>query len=284
MRTFGYLIIVSKHETHNYHRLAHALALSIKKTQPVGYDNVAIVTDDENWMPILRNIWVFDKIQFWNQETHWDGRSWMDQLSPWDDTVCLDADMLFMSDYSHWIDKLRNFTDLYVTNGAYNFRGDKIKSDFYRKTFTKNNLPDLYSAFTFFKKDSDISKEFFKFVRYITKYPTEFKNLLLDVDVGTPIGTDEAFALASKFLGITDQIAFDLGFPRIVHMKANVQDCSLVDENWIRYLKFYLNRAAELKIGNYSQTDIVHYVNKDIITVDEINTYNRINRKRIKDG
>ncbi len=72
MRTFGYLIIVSKHETHNYHRLAHALALSIKKTQPVGYDNVAIVTDDENWMPILRNIWVFDKIQFWKQETHWD--------------------------------------------------------------------------------------------------------------------------------------------------------------------------------------------------------------------
>jgi len=43
MRSFGYLIIVAKHQSHNYHRMAHALALSIKKTQPTGYDNVAIV-------------------------------------------------------------------------------------------------------------------------------------------------------------------------------------------------------------------------------------------------
>jgi len=189
-----------------------------------------------------------------------------------------------MSDYSHWIDKLREFTDLYVTKGAYNFRGDKIKSDFYRRMFTKNDLPDLYSAFTFFKKDSEISREFFKMVRYITKYPKEFKNLMIDQDVGSPIGTDEAFALSSKILGITDEISFDLGFPRIVHMKSNVQDANLVDENWTRYLKFFLNREAQLKIGNYSQTDIVHYVNKSVITMDDINTYNRINRKRIKDG
>lgn len=280
--SFGYLIIVSDSSTANYHRLAHALALSIKTTQPLGYDNVAIVTDSEEWLPILSHIWAFDKVIFWNKETYWDGRSHMDELSPWDSTVCLDADMLFLSDYSHWIQKLEEFTPLYIPSTVTTFRGDVVTSDYYRRLQTLNNIPTLYSAFTYFKKADPMTAEFFNLVRYITKYPDEFRNLLLDVDNGVVLGTDEIFGLASKVLGLTDNISFSLPFPRIVHMKSQIQDCMNLNDDWVNDLKFSFDRSATLKIGNYEQTDIVHYVNKKLITIDEINTYNRITRKRIK--
>lgn len=280
--SFGYLIIVSQSATANYHRLAHALALSIKTTQPFGYDSVAIVTDSEDWIPILNHIWAFDKVIYWDKEKHWDGRSHMDHLSPWDSTVCLDADMLFLSDYSHWIKKLEEFTPLYIPSTVQTFRGDAVTSDYYRKLQTKNNIPTLYSAFTYFKKNHAIVVEFFTLVRYITKYPVEFRNMLLEHDNGAVLGTDEIMGLAAKILGLTDTVSFKLPFPRIVHMKSQVQDCVNLNENWVSDLKFSFDRNANLKIGNYEQTDIVHYVNKNLITIDEIGTYNRITRKRIK--
>jgi hypothetical protein len=281
--TFGYLIIVSNSNTANYHRLAHALALSIKKTQPVGYDNVAIVTDSDQWLPVLNHIWAFDKVIFWNKEQHWDGRSHMRDLTPWDNTVCLDADMLFLSDYSHWIDKLQSSTPLYVTNKVVTFKGEPVTSDYYRRLQTLNNLPNFYSAFTWFKKDDPLSEEFFELVKYITKYPTQFRNVFIERDNGAVLGTDEIFALAAEILGITDQISYDLPFPRFVHMKSRIQNCHSLQDNWNDRLSWYFNRNAELKIGNYEQTDIVHYVHKGLITIDEINTYDRITRQRIKD-
>ncbi len=281
--SFGYLIVVSESEKCNYHRLAHALALSIKKTQPIGYDNVAIVTDSEKWFPILHHIWAFDKVIFWNKESHWDGRSHMRDLTPWDHTVCLDSDMLFLSDYSHWIDKLTSSTPLYITTKALTFRGDPVTGNFYRKMQSLNNLPNFYSAFTWFKKDDRMVEEFFDLVKYITKYPKEFRNIFIEKDVGTNLGTDEIFALASEILGITDQISFDLPFPRFVHMKSQVQGCSTIKDDWSDTISWYFSRNAELKIGSYEQTDIVHYVQKNLITIDEIGTYDRITRKRIKD-
>jgi hypothetical protein len=284
MKTFGYLIVVSESNTANYHQLAHALALSIKKTQPLGYDNIAIATDNKNWIPILKNIWAFDKVIFWDKETHWDGRSFMDEITPWDQTVCLDADMLFFSDYSHWIDKIREISSLYIPNKVLTFKGEFATGDHYRKLQKINDIPILYSAFTYFDKDIEISKEFFKLVKIITKYPVEFRNVLLDNDNGAILGTDEIFGLAAKLLGIADKISIDLPFPRIVHMKSRIQNCINLSDVWTKELKFSFDRNAELKIGNYEQTDIVHYVQKELITIDEINTYKRIIRKRIKDG
>jgi hypothetical protein len=281
--TFGYLIIVSNSSTANYHRLAHALALSIKKTQPARYDNVAIVTDSDQWIPVLNHIWAFDKVIFWNKEQHWDGRSHMRDLTPWDNTVCLDADMLFLSDYSHWIDKLQASTPLYVTNKVVTFKGEPVTSDYYRRLQTLNNLPNFYSAFTWFKKDDPLSEEFFELVKYITKYPTQFRNVFIERDNGAVLGTDEIFALAAEILGITDQISYDLPFPRFVHMKSRIQNCPSLQDTWNNQLSWYFNRSAELKIANYEQTDIVHYVHKGLITIDEINTYDRITRQGIKD-
>jgi len=268
---FGYLIFVAEHETIPYDRLAYALALSIKATQKQGYDKVALVIDKPEVLENFNSPWVFDEVVEWKQESGWDGRSWMDELSPWEYTVCLDSDMLFLRDYSHWIDYFIENSELYVANKAYTYRGTEITNDFYRKTFTANGLPNLYSFYTFFKKDSNLASEFFNLARFIIKNPNEFSNSFLSEYKPNVVGTDESFALASKILDIQEEIAYNLDFPKVVHMKGQVQDFPWPAELASDHLGFYLDKNADLKIGNYQQDNIVHYVEKDKITLETLN-------------
>jgi hypothetical protein len=273
---FGYLLVVSTHSDIDYAKMAYALALSIKNTQKPGYDKVALVIDDKSQLDDFKSLWVFDYIIEWGEQNFWDGRSWMDELTPWDNTVCLDVDMLFLRDYSHWIDYFLESSELYVANKSFTYRGELVTSDYYRKCFTKNSLPNLYSFYTFFKKDSDTAKEFFSLGRHILKNPKEFSNLYLNNFKPKVVGTDEAFALSAKILDITDDIAYDLEFPRVVHMKGQVQNWPWPADNFTNHIGFYFNKSAQLKIGNYQQHDIVHYVEKDLITDETINILEEI--------
>lgn len=266
---FGYLIVISKNNEYDYTNMAYALAMSIKNTQQGGYDQVALVTDDVDRVHELKSPWVFDHVIEWNKESHWNGRSWMDQLTPFEYTVCLDADMLFTRDYSHWIDYFVENCDLYVANKSYTYRGEVVTSDYYRKTFTENKLPNLYSFYTFFKKDSLISKDFFNLGRFIIKNPIEFKNLFLQEHKPKVVGTDEAFALSAYILGIENEISYPLDFPRVLHMKSMVQNWPWPSDVWSDSVGFYINRKSKIKISSYLQNDIIHYVEKDKIT-DEI--------------
>jgi len=260
---FGYLIIVAEHETIDYLQLAYGLALSIKNTQRPGFDQVALVIDNKQKLQNIKSGWVFDHVIEWDQETFWDGRSWMDQLTPFDNTVCLDADMLFLRDYSHWAEYFIENSELYVANKSFTYRGDVVTEQYYRKAFVKNQLPNLYSFYTFFKKDSLLSREFFNLGRDIIKNPVEFSNMFLLEHKPKILGTDEAFALAAKILDITDIISYDLDFPRVVHMKPMIQNWPWPADAWSDHVGFYLNKKGQLKIGNYQQQDIVHYVEKD---------------------
>jgi hypothetical protein len=278
---FGYLIVVSTNTTVDYATLAYGLALSIKNTQKQGYDKVALVVDDVTQLDHFTDKWVFDHIIEWNQETFWDGRSWMDTLTPFEHTVCLDADMLFFRDYSHWIDYFVKNSELYVANNAYTYRDELVISDEYRKAFTHNKLPDLYSFWTFFKKDSTLAKEFFTLGRYILKNPVEFSNEFLADYKPKVVGTDEAFALSAKILGIEDEIAYPLEFPKVVHLKPMIQNWPWPADKWMDHVGFYFNRKSQLKIGNFQQDSIVHYVEKDKVDSEIINILEEIAWKKL---
>lgn len=277
---FGYLIVVSSSESVDYLKLAYALALSIKNTQKEGYDKIALVIDNPTAIEKLNSVWVFDHVIQWNQETFWDGRSWMDKLTPFDYTVCLDADMLFTTDYSHWIDYFVENSELYVANKSYTYRGEVVDDTYYRRTFLRNNLPNLYSFYTYFKKDSDLVTEFFTLGRYIIKNPAEYSNLFLSELKPKVLGTDEAFALSAKILGITDTISYSLDFPKVVHMKPMIQNWPWPADVWSDHVGFYLNQQGKIKIGNYQQHNIVHYVEKDKITDEIINVLEEIAWKK----
>lgn len=277
---FGYLLIVAEHDSIDYLKLAYGLALSIKNTQREGYDKIALVVENKESISNLKSPWVFDHVIEWNQETFWDGRSWMDQLTPFEYTVCLDVDMLFTRDYSHWIDYFVENSELYLANTAYTYRGESITDNHYRKTFVKNKLPNLYSMWTFFKKDSNLANEFFKLGRYIIKNPVEFSNIFLSEHKPKVLGTDEAFALAANILDIADDVAYPLEFPRLVHMKPMIQNWPWPADTWSDHVGFYLDKKGRLKIGNYQQHDIVHYVEKDKINDEMINILEEIAWKK----
>lgn len=278
--TFGYLLIISEHASRDYLKMAYALALSIKNTQKEGFDKVALVTDNVKKVKKLKSPWVFDEVIHWDKETYWDGRSWMDKLSPWDHTICLDVDMLFLRDYSHWAEYFIKNNDLYIANKSYTISDKVVSKDFYRQAFTKNKLPNLYSFYTFFKKDSELVNEFFTLGRYIIKNHLEFKNTFLSEYIPNEVGTDEAFALSAKILDIQDQIAYPLEFPKVVHMKAMVQDWPWPANKVTDHAGFYLNNKAQLKIGNQQQHSIIHYVEKDIITDELISTLEKVAWKK----
>jgi len=278
--TFGYLLIISEHVSRDYLKMAYALALSIKNTQKEGLDKVALVTNNVNRVKKLKSPWVFDEVIHWDKETYWDGRSWMDKLSPWDCTVCLDVDMLFLRDCSHWADYFINNSELYVANKSYTISDKIVTKDFYRQAFTKNKLPNLYSFYTYFKKDSELANDFFTLGRYVIKNHLEFKNTFLSEFIPNEVGTDEAFALSAKILDIQDEIAYPLDFPKIVHMKPMVQDWPWPSNKVTDHAGFYLNDRGQLKIGNQQQHSIVHYVEKDIMTDELISTLEKIAWKK----
>jgi hypothetical protein len=163
-----------------------------------------------------------------------------------------------------------------VANKSYTYRGELLNDSYYLKAFTKNNLPNLYSFYTFFKKDSVLTNDFFELGRHIIKNPIEFTNTFLTEYKPKILGTDEAFALAAKILDIQDQIAYPLEFPRVVHMKPMLQNWPWPADAWSDHIGFYLNKKGELKLGNYQQLDIVHYVEKDKINTEIINILEEI--------
>lgn len=267
---FGYLIFVNENDTVDYLKLAYLLALSIKLTQKEGYDRVALVTNNKENVTKLKSPWVFDEvIDFDRQEEGWNPRSWMDKYSPFDYTVCLDSDMIFFRDYSHYIDPLiRSNLDMFLPSRAYTYRGEVIDNDYYRKTFTANALPNLYSFYTFFKTKSRTAKEFFNLGRWIIKNPNEFKSEFLANKMPKIVGTDESLSLAAKILDI-DSITVDSDLVKVVHLKPMIQNWPWPTEEVFDHVGFYFDLDGQLKIGNYQQLNILHYYKKEIVT-DEV--------------
>jgi hypothetical protein len=268
---FGYLIFVNENEKIDYLKLAYLLAMSIKLTQKEGYDRVALVTNNKKKVLKLKSPWVFDEvIDFERKEDGWNPRSWMDRYTPFEYTVCLDSDMIFFRDYSHWIEPLiKSNMDLFLPNRAYTYRGEIVTNNYYRKTFTENSLPNLYSFYTFFKTKTETIKDFFNISRWIINNPNEFKHEFLSKKPPNVVGTDESFALAAKILDMDSSITLDTDLIKIVHLKPMIQNWPWPTEEVFDHVGFYFDLDGQLKIGNYQQLNILHYYKKEIIT-DEI--------------
>jgi len=54
-------------------------------------------------------------------------------------------------------------------------------------------------------------------------------------------------------------------------MKGMIQNWPWPADEWSDHVGFYFNGKNELKISNFKQYDIVHYVKKDLITDEIVN-------------
>ena len=235
----GYLIPAINTDTVDYLACARRLRDSILAWHPTA--NVTIVTED--------------MLPHGNQSGY--ANDWqMFAISPYRQTVKLEADMIAASPIDHWW-TLFEHRDLVISQGCRDFYNRVSNNRHYRKIFDDNNLPDVYNAITYWRL-SKTSQEFFQLVRLIFENWTDYRTLLKFPDEEP--STDVVYAMAAVVLGVDDcTLPVGLG-PQIVHMKRRI--IGTQSENWTHELVWEpLNPG--LRIQTVAQWGMVHYHVKD---------------------
>ena len=185
---------------------------------------------------------------------------------PYNETVVIDTDMLILQDISSWFDFLRNY-DLFYTSNVLTYRGEVVSKNYYRKAFTKYNLPNLYSGFHWFKK-SDQAHEFYTWLEMITNNWQQFyKEFAGGKTYQKVCSMDLSAAISAKIMGIETAITNPkVLYPSFVHMKPKIQNWSNnFADRWQDRVGVYMDTDLQLKIGNYKQNGIFHYTEKDFL-------------------
>lgn len=263
-----------------YQRLAYGLALSLKLSQKK-ISNLSIgVTPEEIKKIPPKYKEVFDKIveipwndnaknSTWKLENEWKSI----YMTPYDETIKLDADMLFFSDIETWWDILQGNEAAFATN-VLTYRGEIASSTYYRQTFVESDLPNVYSAFFYFKK-TDATFEFFKLSELIFNNWQKFhEEFLKPLHRPQYVSTDVVFAIASKILNFTELNVNNKSLmPTFVHMKTQMQNWpnnSYINEDWTKIIPVYFTPDCICKIGNYLQVYPLHYYVKEFLTDEKI--------------
>lgn len=265
----------------DYVRMAYALALSLKasqKTTPyltIGVTPGTVIPEQYIWAfdNVIEIIWGDNAANTkWKLDNEWKSI----YMSPYEETIKLDCDMLFFNDIDTWWDMMST-KDFWICNSVLDYRLGNITDDFYRKAFTINNLPNVYTGLMYFKKTA-YTFELFKLVELLYKNWKDISIELLDFKnrPDTP-NTDIVFALALKILDLDQTWYHANTLPTFVHMKTRLQKWrkDMTNEDWSKHIVSFFNKKLECKIGNYLQVFPLHYHRKDFITDEMIQYYER---------
>ena len=267
----NFILVAQNTQDVNYVKQACALAMSIHATTP--NSNISILTDDaipERYKPLFDNVieipWgdLANKYD-WKIHNRW--KTYF--ISPYDDAIVLDTDMLVLEDITTWYNFLQNY-DMYITSTVFDYRGNKIKDTFYRKNFNKYNLPNTYMGLHYFKK-SDFALEFYTWLDKITNNWEEFYKLGRDKPIQNFASMDLTAAMTIDLLDCKSKITNEnVSVPSFTHMKANIQGWDEIRESWQTKVGTYFTNDAELYIGNHKQSGIFHYTEDNFLTGDII--------------
>jgi hypothetical protein len=274
MMTRGYITIAQNTPGIDYVRQAYALALSIKNSQSEVQDFAICVTDKKDvpkeWAYAFDHIIEIPgnddaKNETWKIQNKWK----YFEMSPFDETVILDSDMIFTSSVDHWWDFLST-KNVYFTTSVHNYKGLIATSDYYRQAISENNLPNVYTAFMYFNKSKE-AEEMFEMARIIYQNWEKFYFEFIPTYRPKNVSGDIVFSLAQHILG-TENTMSDLNFPSFVHMKSQMMNIpkNQITENWIENIPTYYRPDGVLKVGNYKQVLPFHYHIKSWITDDII--------------
>jgi hypothetical protein len=283
----GFFTIAQNTKDVDYIKLAYGLALSLKHSQSsISQLSIGVTpgtTVDRRYR------WAFDQIieipwgdnaaeKEWKLENEWKS-IWM---SPYNETIKLDCDMLFFSDIQQWWQNLSTQSrPLVCANNVLDWRGNVIYSDYCRKVFTENKLPNIYTSFMYFKKTQE-TYEFFELAKLITwNWQLFFEAFLEPKTRPEYFSTDVAFALALKILDLDQTSVSTQTIPTFTHMKSQLQGWNTcgISDNWQEHIPTFLTPTGSLKIGNHLQVYPLHYHIKEFLTNDIIQTFENLVKK-----
>jgi len=175
------------------------------------------------------------------------------KLSPFRQTIKLEADMIITSNIDHWWSMFEH-RDVVISTGCRNFYDQPVESRFYRAIFDNNDLPDVYNAITYWRV-SETAKNFFTLVKNIFLNWQEFSKLLLLPDPEPT--TDVVYGIAAKIIG-PEQVTLPFAsYPKITHMKKHC--IPIKTNNWTKELIWEL---YPFRVQTCVQWGAFHYIDK----------------------
>jgi hypothetical protein len=176
------------------------------------------------------------------------------RLTPFRETIKLEADMLIVSEIDHWWTMLRH-RDVVISTGCFNWQGHVSAERYYRNTIDTNNLPDVYNAITYWRL-SDTSQQFYQLVRDIFANWHAIKNTLKFAEEMP--STDVVYAIAAQVLGPELVTLPFASYPRITHMRPRIAKTTGA---WTKELVWEWH-DGRLRIESVPQWGAFHYHEK----------------------
>ena len=252
--TKGYVLIASGKD---YVKQACLCAMSIKLTQKI--QNVSIITNDtvekqfENLFDHIIEIpWHEETVCFYDTQNRWKAY----HVSPYEETIVLDTDMLFLSDLSHHWDIFNRY-DVCLVEKVRTYKNETVTDDYYRKTFTENNLPNVYNAYQYFKKN-DNSLKYYKNLKHIVRNWQSYYKEYLPKNTPRLDSMDVNHAICMIHNNNNNYKTSSIDF---VHMKSKIQNVDWQQDSWVNEIQYFV--GDDLKIGNYKQHGLFHYVDNN---------------------
>ena len=267
----GYFTFVQNSDV-DYLSIAYLQALSIKATQSINQYAIAV---DSNTKELITDEHrkVFDYIidipndeakdSSWKLENEW--MAW--HLTPFKETIKLDSDIIFTRNIDHWWGICQQ-KEVCCTIKVRDYEGKVADDSVFRALHKTNNLPSVYSGFTYFRY-SRFSMEFFNLVRAVFQNWSLFRDKLLKDCRHNKANTDEAYAIAALLMGEED-CYLPGNIPTFAHMKGPIQGWGHV--NWQDHLYAQV-QDKQLTVGFNRQQYPFHYVNKEFATGEIIDQY-----------
>lgn len=261
----GFIVLAQNTESVDYIKQAYALALSIKASQKI--NSISLVTNDvvpKKYQKVFDNIipipWVTDTTSRYCAEHRWK----LYHVSPYDETIVLDTDMLMLEDISEWWNYCKNF-NLKFCSRVKNYKLDTINDTVNRKAFTENKLSNPYFALHYFKK-SQQAHDFYKALEFVINNWEWCWGVFTPKERQEWLSMDLATAVAVEITGDYNSTIDNCCPLEFIHMKPNLQGWPLLPMSWQDGIHYILNSRGELIVGNIKQSKLFHYVEKDFLS------------------
>lgn len=262
----GIVVLAQNNETDNYVEQAALLAMSLRV-----HNDTAISLITNNTVP-EEYVDLFDKIipipfgdnaedSEWKVENRWK----IYHASPYDETIVMDTDMLVLQNIDAWWDFLSNY-EVFYTSNVLTYKGERADTSYYRKTFIDNNLPNLFCGLHYFKK-CEFAQEFYTWLELVVNnWETFYEQHLVPASRPKHVSMDVCSAIVTKILDCESVITNKVTkFPSFTHMKPYCQGWIEVQTSWQDQIGVYISKDGSVKLGNYAQTGILHYTEKDFV-------------------
>ena len=254
----GYTWFAINNDNTDYVELSRCLAKSIKRHNKI--NQTCIITDKKIAHDDFDHVIVLDKDfskdQQWKLNNEWQ----VFELTPFKHTIKLEADVLLNCNVDWWWSHLHQH-NLIFSYDCRNYSDQLVKDKTYRKLFYTNDLPNIYSALTYFRKSRE-AQAFFNLCRDITLNWTAVKDKMLINCHDKQATTDVVYALALKILDPLQISQKNYEWFSMMHNKNSINGLSdaFINDQYL----YTMMVNGNLYSGCHRQSRVFHYHNKSL--------------------